>query len=339
MEKDTNEFNIGEIDKNQKDNEYLITSINDLGKALINYRQKTKNFKNIMTNHINSFQKEINTFEHIPLNAGKKIINFIHMLKEYLIDNESNNFLFFEEAKESYKKMKGNEKDINKPHQKNLYLEKHKNLIDSSKEIDELKSKNEELMKKISRKELLINELKKEYLFLNNIENTNFISDINIDEKKQNLLLIKKCSEQKKEIECLNKKLKKIMNEDELKNNILKANGITVIDGIELKNTSKDEIKEDWKDTIDKYQKENNNLKDFIDIEKQRNDLLMQSLLKENKELESKIKLLEEQNNELKKKYEELNKEYIINNSNRESINNISINTTFNINKGFNKNK
>ena len=321
MEREGNILNIVELDANLEQNGNLILYINDYIKTLQNYHQKTIYFIDNMINLINSFQNEINTFQNIPLNISTKIFKKIHTLKNSICDYEINNMNFFEETKDLYKKMKENQEDINnKPQQNNLNF----------------KAKNEELRRDLAAKDIILARLKKEYLFLNNKEISNSLSDENTESEKNKkiILLKKKLLEKEKEIEDLNEKLKKVIKEDNQKNSILKRFGIEIFCGVKLEKIPKDKIIEDYEDKIEKYKNEIQDLKDIIDIKNEENSFLEKNLFfKEKEGLEKKIKLLEEENENLKKKYQE----YIIN-PNKGSINNISINNMYNINKDF-KNK
>ena len=305
--------------------------------------------KTIISN-IRNLNNNLNDYDYKNNLFFEEVKDLYKKMKERINEfSYESNKAFPKNAKDLNKKMKEKKKEISiklvdekyielkkendRLKQKVLYFDKKiKNYKDSEEEeIFKLKAKNEELLRKIDEKNVIITKLKKEYLYSNNTEIINFISDGNneIEEKKENTLLKNQLLEKKKELEELNKKLRKITNEDEQKTIILKRLGIEVLSGVEFKTNSESEKKEGWEEIINKYKKENQNLKDFIEVENQKNDFIMKKLVNEKEELEKKTKLLLKENNDLKNKFIELDNEYK-KISNEGNINNICINNVIN---------
>jgi hypothetical protein len=213
------------------------------------------------------------------------------------------------------------------------------------------KEEKEALLKELEAKTMILNELKIEHLELKEkmekykkeISDLNRKNNKNFYSKDEYLSLKLEYLNKKEIIKELNDKLRKYMEENKQKSEILKINGIKDFAGIGFKMT-RDEIIENYINENERLERQNQNLKEMADDASQKKKIIKEYLNFE-KEKELKNKKYQKEISNLKSEKEKNEKEYEkeirnlkleneelkstiknIKRNNNNSINNISIN-------------
>ena len=293
---------------------------------LINYCNESESLKTNKLQIIESIEKEL--LKNMPSNLSS--INNLFELKKIISSEELN-----------LKKLKLMNDTIKSESPKS------ENNINSYQ-----KEEKEALLKELEAKTMILNKLKIEHLELKEkmekykkeISDLNRKNNKNFYSKDEYLSLKSEYLKQKETIKELNDELRKSIEENKQKSEILKMNGIKDFAGIGLTMT-RDEIIENYKNENERLELQNQILKEMADDASQKKKILKEYLNFE-KEKELKNKKYQKEISNLKSEKEKNEKEYekeirnlkleneelkstiknIKRNNNNNSINNISIN-------------